>query len=180
MYILVDRQRMAVIYRCEKVETLRALANIEFAHTGVAILDETSTSAFRTFGVDSLQKLFEGLTNGTNPHSHNADYLVGQIMRLCQSAPPTAVDDFNVALQSLQIKQTDKNDYRYRKGEPRPERLTEAYLPPALVGNWKAAQGLPLPTVQTSAPAPAQAPRQPQPWAVAPAATPPKYAPPWA
>lgn len=180
MYILVDRKRMEVIYRCEKVETLRALSNIEFAHTNVAVLDEASHSAFRTFGVESLQKLFQGLTNGTDPHSHNAEYLVGQVMRLCQSADASDVVDFEVIVQSLQVKQTDKNDYRYRKGEPRPERLTEAYLPPALVGNWKAAQGLPMPTVQTSAPAPVQAPRQPQPWAVAPATSPPKYAPPWA
>lgn len=180
MYVLVNRTDKAIVYRCEKVETLRALANIELSWAKVSILEETNAEAWKDFQVHNLQELFKGLTGGTDPHSHNTDFLVGQIMRLCQTAPVANVDGFEVTVQSLQLKANDKDYYRYAKGQNRANHLEDPYRPRALLGNWKAAQDLPLPTGQTHAPAPVQAPQHAQPWAVAPSTTPPKYAPPWA
>lgn len=176
MYIAIDLKRMAIVYRCEKVETVRALINIELVHVATAILEENDITAYERFSVRELQKLFEGLTGGSNPNSHNANYLVGQILCLCQTIPPMQVDAFEVVVQSMQLKPHDKDFYRYAKGKSRAENLEEAYDPPPLLGNWKAAQALALGT----APAQAVAPVQAQPWAVAPTTTPPKYAPPWA
>lgn len=182
MYILLDIRRMAILYRCEKVETLRALANIELSYTPVAVLEEAHVAAYSHYTIENLQELFRNLTGGTNPHSHNGAYLVGQIIRLCQTAQPCNVDNFEVTVQSLQIKPRDKDFYRYAKGQSKPKFLEEPYEPPPLLGNWQAAQGLPLPSAQTAPATPVQAPRNPQPWAVQPVAAdapPPKYAPPW-
>lgn len=179
MYILIDTERMAIVYRCEKVETIRALANIELSHANSRILEETYKKGYPA-NVEQLQNLFKNLTGGTNPHSFDHNYLIDQIIRLCLSAEPSKVDAFEATVQSMQIKNTDRDYYKYAKGASRATILKEPFVPPPLVGNWKAAQGLPLPSTAPAQPAPAQAPRQPQPWAVAPAATPPKYAPPWA
>jgi hypothetical protein len=179
MYILVDKKRMVVVYRCEKVETVRALANIEFAHASTFILEEASLSAYNCLSTFDLQSLFKGLTGGTDPHSHNAEHLIGQVARLCQTAPASNVDGFEVTVQSLQLKPQDTDFYRYAKGQSRAQHLEAPYNPPPLLGDWKAAQGLPLPTGQTAPPTPAKPVQHAQPWAVAPSTTPPKYAPPW-
>lgn len=175
MYILIEVPRMAVLYRCEKVETVRALANIEFVHANTMIFEETNREAYCRFSIENLQNLFKSLTGGTDPHSHNIPYLIGQIIRLCQTIPQSAVDGFEATVQSGQIKLCDKECYRYQKGVSYALKLTAPYKHPALLGNWNAAQGLPLPTRQTAPPAPAIA----QPWADKPCATAPKYAPPW-
>ena len=175
MYILIDSRAMQVLYRSQKPETLRCLANIEVAHLATYIFDETNHAAYMGYDATDLQNLFKSLTNGTNPYSHNKEYLVGQIARLCQTLEPTFVDGFEATIQSSQIKPTDLSYYRYAYKQHSPAKVTEPYNPPALVGNWAAAQALPLPGTQQSPPAPAQpatmAPMQPT--------TPPKYAPPW-
>lgn len=180
MYVLVDKVQKAVVYSAEKVETLRALANIELSWSKVSILDETNLEAWKMFEVHNLQELFKSLTAGIDPHSHNLDFLAGQVSRLCQTVAPSNVDAFEATVQSLQIKPQDKDFYRYIKGQSRAKMVEDPYRPPALLGDWKAAQGLPLTTVQTAQPAPVQAAQHAQPWAVAPSTTPPKYAPPWA
>lgn len=180
MYVLVNRTDKAIVYRCEKAETLRALANIELSWAKVSILEETNIEAWRHFETHNLQELFKSLTGGTDPHSHNATYLIGQIIRLCQTAPVANVDGFEVTVQSLQLKAQDKDFYRYRKGKSSAEHLEDPYRPPALLGNWVAAQGLPVPSAVTAPQAPAMAPQQAKSWEVAPTSTPPKYAPPWA
>lgn len=180
MYVLVDKIQKAVVYRAEKPETLRALANIELSWSKISILEETNLEAWKTFEVHNLQEFFKSLTNGIDPHSHNIEFLAGQLSRLCQTAPVANVDAFEAIVQSMQIKAGDKDFYRYVKGQNRAKHLEDPYRPPALLGNWKAAQGLPLATPQTPQHAPAQAPQHAQPWAVAPSTTPPKYAPPWA
>ena len=180
MYVLVNRTQKEIVYRSEKVETLRALANIELAWAKVSILEESNVEAWKHFEVHNLQELFKGLTGGTDPHSHNVDYLVGQIIRLCLTAPVANVDGFEVIVQALQLKPQDKDNYRYVKGANRPKHLEDPYRPPAIRGNWSAAQGLPLPTVQTAQPTAPQPQQHAKPWAVAPTASPPKYAPPWA
>lgn len=176
MYVLVDKTEKAIVYRHEKVETLRALANIELSHRKVAILDEDNKQAFLGFEVYFLQELFKALTNGVNPHSHNAEYLAGQVMRLCKTAPVASVDAFEASVQAMQIKFHDKDFYRYAKGSSYAQHLEDPFNPPPILGNWQAAQALPLPSPQSAPPAPVIA----QPWAPAPNATPPKYAPPWA
>ena len=180
MYILVDKIQKAVVYRHDKLEVLRALANIELSWSKVSIFEETNQEAWKMFEVHNLQELFKSLTGGTNPHSHNIEYLIGQLVRLCQTASTANVEMFELTVQSLQIKIGDKDYYRYVKGKQRATHLEDPYRPPALLGDWKAAQGLPLATPQTPQHAPAQAPQHAQPWAVAPSTTPPKYAPPWA
>lgn len=180
MYVLVNRTDKAIIYRCEKVETLRALANIELSWAKVSILEETNVEAWKSFEVHNLQELFKGLTAGTDPHSHNIDYLVGQIVRLCQTAPVADVDGFEAVVQSLQLKPQDKDNYRYVKGQNRAKLLEDPYRPPALRGDWKMAQALPLPGTVAPQHTPTSAPQQAKSWDVAPSTTPPKYAPPWA
>lgn len=180
MYVLIDKIQKAVVYRHEKVETLRALVNIELSHSKTSIFEETNIAAWAQFEVHNLQELFKSITGGLNPHSHNAEYLIGQLVRLCKTAPVAKVDAFEATVQSLQIKPQDKDFYRYVCGVSYAKRIEDPYRPPAILGDWKAAQALTLTSVATQAPAPAQAPAIAQPWAVAPNTTPPKYAPPWA
>ena len=175
MYILLSTRPIGVLYRCPKVETLRALANIELSHISVSIVEEENFNGFAHFPVRELQELFKSLTGGADPCSANVSYLIGQIIRLCQTIEPTKVDAFTASIQSAQIKCTDKNHYKYNPGSSYPATLEEPYQPDALVGNWTMAQGLPLPNVEIMQPAPAI----PKPWAVPAATTPPKYAPPW-
>jgi hypothetical protein len=179
MYVLINAERMEVLYRCEKVETLRALANIELSHIYVSIFEESDPASYSLFSTHGLQQLFKSLTGGTDPHSHNVEYLTGQVIRLCQSSAPSDVDGFEAIVQSLQIKAGDQRPYLYRKGRQTAEPLGIPYNPPPIVGNWQAAQALPIPSASTAPHAP-PAPAQAQPWAIAPAVTPPKYAPPWA
>lgn len=175
MYILIDRHKMEVLYRCEKVETVRALTHIELPFTSVAIQEETCLGAFYAYSTQDLRDIFKSLTGGTDPHSHNKEYLAGQISRLCQTATPTDVEPFEVIVQSLQIKGRDKKCYRYTKGASQPLEIDEQYCPSAIRGDWEAAQALSLPGVYTGKPAPVQ-PRS----CVSVQTAPPKYAPPWA
>lgn len=175
MYIVIDRFEMEVLYRCEKVETIRALCHIELPNYSISILEETCIGALLQFSVKNLQDLFESLTGGTNPHSHNAQYLAGQVSRLCQTCTPTDVQDFEVIVQSLQIKERDKKCYKYIKGGQRAVEVEEN-VPKALIGNWQAAQDLALPGAEIKAPSPV---KPVQSWATV-QTTPPKYAPPWA
>lgn len=182
MYILIDRHKMEVLYRCEKVEIVRALTHIELPYVSVAIQEETCLGAFHCYSSQNLRDIFKNLTGGTDPHSHNKEYLAGQISRLCQTIPPTDVEPFEVIVQSMQIKDRDKKCYRYAKGASQPLKVDEQYNPPALIGDWDAAQLLPAPvrmyngtSVRVMAPAPVA-----KPWSVQPTTEPPKYAPPWA
>ncbi len=176
MFILIDKVQKAVVYRHEKAEVLRALVHIELAHHTTSIFEETNIAAWHMFEVHNLKELFKSLTGGTNPHSADTNYLIGQLIRLCQTAPIANVDGFAVTVQALQLKHNDKGYYRYGKGLSKPMVLEDPFNPLPLLGNWKAAQELPLTTGKINAPAPVQA----APWAVQPATVPPKYAPPWA
>jgi hypothetical protein len=180
MYIAVSKVQKAVVYRCEKVETVRALVNIELSHTRVSIFEETHHASWELFEVHNLQELYKSLTRGADPHSHNVDYLIGQLTRLCQTVKPNKVDAFEASVQSMQIKFHDKDYYRYTIGKSSATPVNDPYWPAPLVGDWHAAQALPLARPAIQAPAPAQPLAIAQPWAVAPSATPPKYAPPWA
>lgn len=180
MYIAIDMKRLAVVYRHEKIEVLRSLINIELVHVYVGTMEETNFAAYGMFPIEKLQELFKNLTGGTDPHSFNRDYVIGQIIRLCQTIQQTDADSFYTTVQSLQIPAKDLSCYKYHPGASKPIKLEEPYNPPALVGNWEAAQALAMPTAQTAQPSPVAAPAVTQSWAVAPTATPPKYAPPWA
>lgn len=175
MYILIDRHKMEVLYRCEKVETVRALTHIELPFTSVAIQEECCLGAFYCYSPENLRDIFKSLTGGTDPHSYNKEYLAGQISRLCQTATPTDVEPFEVIVQSLQVKGRDTKCYRYVKGASQPLETDEQHCPPAITGNWEAAQALPLPGPYTKQ----SAPVQPQ-SCVSVQTVPPKYAPPWA
>lgn len=175
MWILIDTTNMAVLYRHESIRVLSALAHIELPNVDVSFIEETHRSAYDKFTPKELQDLFRSLTNDTDPHSANHPYLVGQIMRLCQTAPQVDVSVFELLTQAMQIKDSDTKTYKYIKGSGQPK-LDASWAPAPLLGNWAAAQGLPLPNTATVAPAPAQPPS----WTIAPAPTPPKYAPPWA
>jgi hypothetical protein len=179
MYIAISKVQKAVVYRCEKVETVRALVNIELAHTNVAIFEETHFRAWSAFEISYLQELHENLTNGANPHSRDEEYLIGQLVRLCQTVTPSKVDAFEASVQAMQLKFHDKGNYRYAAGASYAKPVEEPYWPVPLVGNWQAAQALPLTRATTQAPAPAQPQAIAQPWANVQTA-PPKYAPPWA
>ena len=176
MYILVDVKRMLIVHRCEKVETVRALANIEFVHSSTGIFEETNKAAYSRFSVGNLQELFKGLLAGVEPFSNDPVYITNQIIRLCQSALPSKVDAFEATVQSLQLGVKDTGFYRYQLGASKPRRLTEPYEHPPLLGNWEAAQALPLTAAPNAAPVPTQAAPQA---IVAPVAAP-KYPPPWA
>lgn len=173
MYILVDVKRMLIVYRCEKVETVRALANIEFAHTSTGIFEETNKAAYSRFSVGNLQELFKGLLGGVEPYSSDPVYITNQIIRLCQSATPSKIDAFEATVQSLQLAVKDNGSYKYQLGASKPKRLAEPYEHSPLLGNWEVAQALPLTPAPNAAPAPAQAPVQ----AIVVQA---KYPPPWA
>lgn len=179
MYICYDVKREEILYRCEKVETVRALVNIELSNVAVSIWEETNVASYNVFDIHHLQSMFKGLTGGTNPHSFNREYLIGQIVRLCQTAPETDVNAFEATVQSMQIPPRDLSFYQYVKGTNRAKQTTEPYAPPALRGNWQAAQALPLPGSQTALGDGIQAPpvAPPLPTVQTP---PPKYAPPWA
>jgi hypothetical protein len=178
VFILIDKVQKAVVYRHEKPEVLRALVHIELAHHATSIFEETNISAWEVFAVHNLQELFKSLTGGTNPHSADPKYLIGQLIRLCQTTPVANVDGFGVTVQALGIKAKDKDYYRYIKGESKPRSLEDPYNPPPLLGNWKAAQGLPLAPSTNAPQTPIQATTVADSYTTA--QTPPKYAPPWA
>lgn len=182
MYILIDRAALTVLYRCEKIETIRSLTHIELPYYCVSIQEECCLGAFHMYSSQNLRDIFKNLTGGTDPHSHNKEYLAGQISRLCQTITPTDVEPFEVMVQSMQIKNRDKKCYRYVKGSSQPLEVDEQYDPPPLVGDWNAAQALPAPvriyngtSARPTAPAPVA-----KPWGVQQTTEPPKYAPPWA
>lgn len=178
MYVCYDVKRGELLYRCEKVETVRALINIELSHTASSIWEETNLSFYNVFDISHLQSMFKGITGGTEPHSFNREYLVGQIIRLCQSAEPTNVDAFEATVQSLQIVPTDRTFYQYVKGSNKARVIAEPCDPPALLGNWQVAQGLPLPNNPMAHASCPQSPAIAQTWATVQTVAP-KYAPPW-
>lgn len=180
MYVLLHKDTMAILYRCEQIETLRALANIEFVDSRLALFEETNRRAYDYLHHSQIDQLFSSLAGSSEPANYPQAKKVDMIMRLCQTLPPSAVEGFEAVVQSLRIKPTDKSCYQYVAGECRPRKLKEPPERVALVGNWEAAQALPSPRTIQSPPQPAQMPANPVPWAIAPTATPPKYAPPWA
>ena len=181
MHVLIDKKRMAIVYRHRKPEVLRALAHLELAHTNVSILEETHKQGYWHFSTRLLQDLFRNLTAGTNPHSNDPQYLIGQIMRLAQTTKEVDVNEFELTTQALRLKPHDKDNYRYVKGQALPKVLEIPYNPPALVGNWAQAQALPLTRPQETPVAPAMAPAAPTiatPWQSQTSTA--KIPPPWA
>lgn len=179
MAFIIDTRRMEIVYRHPHREVLRSLINIEFVHTSTAIGDEEDEASIAHFSVDALRKMFKGLTAGIDPHSYDHRYLAGQVLRLVRTAKIVEVNEFDLRVQSMQILFHDKSPYRYAPGQHRAKELEEPYQHPALVGNWQAAQALPLTSAQKPAIVPAMAPAAPvvaPPWQ----ATPGKIPPPWA
>ena len=168
MAFIIDTRRMVVVYRHPHKEVLRSLVNIEFVHTSTAIVDEYDISSFGYFPIEALRKLFMGLTGGTDPHSYDHSYVSGQVARLVQTCKEVVVNEFDLRVQSMQILFHDKESYLYAPGQHRAKELEEPYVHPPLLGNWQAAQAIPL----TPANNPAKTP-------LTPAKPAPVVAPPW-
>lgn len=175
MYLLIDKKRMAVIYRHENNETLRKLCFIEMSHCSSEIFEEYNLARWLRYTPRELNTLYENLT-GEQYSRNEVMQLTFLLSRLATTVVPSTFDNFEVFVQASGINPQDVRYYRYNPGAPRPELLEEAFEPEPCRGNLAAAQHLPPAQRVSAVPSPA---RHAPVWQTAPTNNPPKFPPPW-
>jgi hypothetical protein len=167
MTVLIDRERMCVLYKHTQNAVLHNLAHIEVAHSATVITD----GEFGLFTDLELKLLFQN-TSGLKYTGFGRHILLETVKALIESIPDSDVKPFEVYMQANCIKEGDDEFYRYTPGSQVPMQIDELFTREPLVCSANYTPALPSThAAKTAHSAVSQAQTVPS--------APLKYAPPW-
>lgn len=131
MYVLVDKERMCVLYKHSNPSILSNLAHIEAAHSSCAIVNIDSEQKFGMFTDLELKLLYANLC-GQKYTGYARVHLVQAVLGLCTALEESDLDGFEILLQANCIEDGDDNYYQYQRGANIPIWQEEIFVPSAL------------------------------------------------
>jgi hypothetical protein len=133
MYVLIDRERMAITHRHLRKDAIANVAHIEMAHSATIICDEMDYVTFESFTDLELNKLLVNMC-GQKYASIDRYGLVQMVRHVCFSLYPSVIDGFEAAKQAMSIPMDDNGFYKYQPGADVPTPLDDLYAVKPLTG----------------------------------------------
>lgn len=147
MHILIDRERLVVLYKHNNLGALCNIAHIEAAHSAVVIAHYSESE--RSFGdlTDwELRLIYENLC-GQKYQGYLRDHLERSVIALCDAIPESDINIHEAFVQAACIAEGDDRYYTYVRGSQFPSPQEDLFAAPAL----RVAQGF-VPSVPINAP----------------------------
>jgi hypothetical protein len=181
MHLLIDRERLCLLYKHSNLGAITNLAHIEAAHSATVVAHYDK----HDYGFGSLTdwelRVLHKHISGNDYYGYSRDHLERTLVALCETIPESDIVVHEVLIQAACIPEGDDRYYRYAKGSTFPSPQEELFTPNSL----KSAQGfspnLPINPPQITQPAPATqaaawlaTPRKPQEGSVAPRSSEPR------
>lgn len=158
MYILIDRERMALLHKHSDPNVLANVAWIECHNAPYAIFPVDDAIGFQTYTDMELKILFRNIT-GADDHSFSRPQTLQVLFDLCSRIPESDIDPFEVDVQAEFVKEGDERRWLYVKGAKRPAQKPDLFEPECkhalrnTVEEGNAVAGK-LPALKRAAPAP--------------------------
>lgn len=126
MHIVINKERMTLLYRHTSKKVLADISWIESEHFHLYVCDESLAESYECFTAFELMLLHKSLC-GENPTTAFRPSVIGAIMELVVRVEPLKVNMFELATQAAGIKAADKGFYKYAPGQPRALEVEELF-----------------------------------------------------
>lgn len=120
MYILIDRQQMAITHKHRDAAVLRALSWIECTNAG-AIMSLSNTRPLLDFTPQELRLIYQNATGAELKGYANA--LAQAVLDAAKRMPDTDAVLEEVVAQAACVMDGDKSSFKYVRGAKQPEQL---------------------------------------------------------
>jgi hypothetical protein len=133
MWIVIDLERLVVLYKHPNQAALVSLANIEVPSAPIVVMSATDPDSYERFTDFELKVLFENIC-GQKHTGYNRPFLIKSVVMLVGLLKETQLDPQEVELQ-LAMSCTPYSDtqWKYVFGANEPTHLADLYVPNALV-----------------------------------------------
>jgi hypothetical protein len=128
MYILIDRERMALLHKHSDVDVLANVAWIECHNAPYSIFPVDDTTGFKDFTDMELKILYRNIT-GQDDHTFSRPQVLQVIYDLCSRISESDINAFEVDRQAEYIKEGDERRWLYVKGASRPAQQADLFEP---------------------------------------------------
>lgn len=133
MWIVIDRERLCVIYKHEDQNALVSLANIEIPEAAIVVMSATDPDSYDRFTDFELKVLFENMC-GQKHTGYNRPFLIKSVVMLVGLLKETDLNPNEVEKQLEFIENGGKEDqWQYIYGQDIPLYKEDQYAPNALV-----------------------------------------------
>lgn len=132
MQILVDLERLCILYKHPNQAALMSLANIEVPESAVVVMSATDPDSYERFTDYELKVMFNNICGMAHDGFHRSD-LIQSVRRLVGMLPETQLNPAEVEAQLLTIKEPEQGGYRYVFGSQVPAAQQDLFTPAALV-----------------------------------------------
>ncbi len=112
MYMLLDKEQMAILCCHQNRNTLMHLERIEFAHTSTCTFKNDSPESLDHLTTVELLRLYTSLTKRVFP-GFDREKMMALIHPLLTRIAPVQVDAMRVIAQSVCIPDSDRGYYKY-------------------------------------------------------------------
>jgi hypothetical protein len=118
MYVLIDRQQMAIVHKHRDVQTLRDLSWIECTNAGLIMPLGRVEHWTKEFTPAELKLIYK---NATGAELQGYGNVLGSVVnQMAMRLPETAANPAEVAAQRLCVMDGDKSSFSYCPGSQRP------------------------------------------------------------
>lgn len=131
MFIVIDRERLCVIYKHENQAAIVNLANIECPESAIVAISATDPDSYGIFTDFELKTLFYNIC-GQMHTGYNRPFLLKSVLMLIGLLPETECTLEDVNRQYDAVAKWDQCDFEYEQGSIAPFPRPEGYMPPAL------------------------------------------------
>jgi hypothetical protein len=130
MYVLIDKNQLAIVHKHDNPVALRLLGWIECANyfAIVGVKDTRALSA--EFSFVAMAKIYENATGGKlNPYS---GFLPSAILKAAQRMKDTDLSMPDLERQAAMVRDGSALTFRYRKGAEQPDQHKKGYVCPPI------------------------------------------------
>lgn len=128
MYILIERERMALLHKHSDPNVLANVAWIECHNAPYSIFPVDDATGFQAYTDMELKILFRNIT-GADDHSFSRPQVLQVLFDLCSRIPESDIDPFEVDVQAELVKEGDERRWLYVKGAKRPAQKPDLFEP---------------------------------------------------
>jgi hypothetical protein len=138
MQILIDLERLCVLYKGLDGATLMNVANIEVPRSAVAVIDAEDHDSYSRFTDYELKIMYYNMC-GNQITTFNRPFLIKEVALLVKLLPVTEFNAHNAAAQvewiakNVYIDNMDNGQYRYAHGSAQPAAQPDLFKVAALV-----------------------------------------------
>lgn len=126
MYVVINKEKMTLLYRHTSKKVLADICWIESEHFHLCVFEDTHAEAYEQFTAMELHLLHKSLC-GIDPATYYRPSVIAAIIALAVRVEPLKANMFELASQAAAITDMNKGFYKYIPGQLDAEELNELF-----------------------------------------------------